>query len=118
MRVAIYACEGMYGGLHGIADYWIGEVNDLKEAEAIGQEMSYDLASSYECIYNSYKEDAENEGLEPYTEEFYEYIEECIRENIEYEIYTIKDTDKSDEELCEMFYNDKEDFIENYCEEI
>lgn len=118
MKIAIYACDYMYGGLHGIEDFWVGEVNDLKEAETIGGQMSRGVISSFDFIEEDFNERAEEEGIEFDTEEYWNRLEELIVEDIEYYIYIIKNTDKSDKELYDMFYNDKEEFIENYCEEV
>ena len=58
MLYAIYAYEGMYGGLHGMDNHAIVDCRDEGEAEDIGVEMSYDVMGSYECISSSFQEEA------------------------------------------------------------
>lgn len=115
MLYAIYAYEGMYGGLHGMDNHAIVDCRDEGEAEDIGVEMSYDVMGSYECISSSFQEEA-SEEFEEGSDEWYQFIEDAKAENVAYVIYEIVDTKgKSVRELEEEFYNDREGFIEEYC---
>lgn len=115
MLFAIYACEGMYGGLHGMELHAVVNCRDEGEAEDIGIEMSYDVMDSYECISSSFEEDASDE-YEEGTDEWYEYIEAARAENVSYTVYEILDTHgKSEKELENEFWNDRSGFIEKYC---
>lgn len=118
MRVAIHAYDQTYGGLHGIEDYGVITVDSIEEAEEYGSEMSYDVINSYSDIYEEFEDSAESDGIERDSEEWNDYIDECVQEDIAYNIYLItKETDKSNEELALEFYNDKEEFIKTYCKE-
>lgn len=118
MRVAIHAYDQMYGGLHGIEDYGVITVDSIEEAEEYGLEMSYDVINSYSDIYKEFEDSAEADEIERDSDEWNDYIDECIQEDIAYSIYLItEETDKSNEELTLEFYNDKEEFIRTYCKE-
>ena len=118
MRVAIHAYDQTYGGLYGIEDYGVITVDSIKEAEEYGREMSYDVINSYSDIYESFEESAEEEGLERDSDEWCDYVDECVQEDIAYNIYLItKETNKNNEELTLEFYNNQEEFIKTYCKE-
>ena len=118
MRVAIHAYDQTYGGLHGIEDYGVITVDSIEDAEEYGLEMSYDVINSYSFIYEEFADSAESDGIERDSEEWDEYIDECIQKDIAYNIYLItKETNKSNEELTLEFYNDREKFIKTYCKE-
>ena len=118
MLVAIHAYEQMYGGLHGMEQTAIVDVENLEEAEDYAVEMSYDVMDSYSCIIESFEEDAYSEGLEEGTREWDEFIEECRSENNAYELWPITETKgKTVEELESEFFNDKHGFVEAYCKD-
>ena len=120
MRVFIYACENIYGGLHGMGSAEMTEVDTIEEAEEIGHEMSYDVIYSYHEITKSFEEDAEAEGLDPESDEYAEYMDECVEEDICYEVYLIADdVTLTKQELNDEIYNlGKEEFIKKYCKEV
>ena len=109
---AIHAFDDMYGGLHGIESYSVIEAESLKEAEEYAFECSCDIIEDY--VIHEFYNDAENEGIED-EEELQEYIDECIQEDIAYEVYKVKETTESLEELDDKINQDPEDFIEKYC---
>jgi hypothetical protein len=119
MIYAIWAYENQYGGLHGIEDYAIIEADqdiDIADLEADAAQMSREVIEDYTIseFYGSLEEDEDldEEDIEDLAEDF-------INENIAYNIYkVIKDEGKTVDELENMFINYREDFIENYCEEI
>lgn len=116
MLYAIYACEGIYGGLHGMNSHAVVDCRDEDEADDIGLEMSLDVMSSYECIIGDLEDEAD-EGYERYSDEWYDYLEELKIENFSYFVYLITDTKgRSDKELEEEFWNDRISFIETYCQ--
>lgn len=108
MRYAIYACEGIYGGLHGIYNVAVFE-DTYAGAREWGYNASHDLIEDYdsdeiESIREVYGDEA--------VEDFY-----C--DNIDYQIWEIDEdiakdisTDRLDELISEMGY---EDFVETYC---
>lgn len=118
MIVAIYACEGTYGGLHGINSQRIVEVSDRKEAEEWGEQDSRDVIDSYGSIYEDFKASAEGDGLEDGTEEFDEYIEECIQENVEYYLWEVVDCYADIETMERDFFNHKDEFVKEHCREL
>ena len=116
MLFAIHAYEQMYSGLHGMDTYLITDAASEGEAESIAIQESYEIMDSYSDIYESFEEVAESDGLEPYSDEWDDYIEECKADNVGYEIYPITNiTNESIEELEEKFYNETETFIKKYC---
>ena len=95
MLVYIFACEGSYGGLHGIYDADVVEVQDMKEADEYGYEMALDVVESYGCFDD----------------------EEDIEQELEWRIYKIKEGISADEARAALGSYDEEDFVAEYCEE-
>lgn len=56
MRVAIYATEPYYGGLHGYFNCGIYHVNTISEADGIGRCMCDELIDSYSTLNELYEE--------------------------------------------------------------
>lgn len=56
MRVAIYATEPYYGGLHGYFNCGIYHVNTINEADGIGRCMCDELIDSYSTLSELYEE--------------------------------------------------------------
>ena len=104
MRVAIYACEQMYGGLHGMEDFLVVDVDSAEEADQIGEEMSLDIMQSYSCIIDTLEEDAAYYG------------DELMRQNTEWIVYPLNElaNEHSVDELTQEFYNDRNEFLETY----
>lgn len=115
MRFAIKAYENTYDGLHGIQDMFVVTCNSEDEANECGRDASYGVIESY-GLDDEYYEAAEEEGLEPETEEFEEYVQACREEAVAFETYKIiKETDESDVELSNKYYYDEEAFLKEYC---
>ena len=93
MLVYIFACEGSYGGLHGIYDADVVEVQDMEEADEYGYEMAQGVAESYD----------------------YEY--EDIEQELEWRIYKIKEGISAEEARAALGSHDEEGFVAEYCEE-
>lgn len=94
MLVYIFACEGSYGGLHGMYDVDIVEVQDMEEANNYGYEMALGVV------------------------EFYNYFddEEDIEQELEWRIYKIKEGISADEARAAVGLHEEEDFVAKYCE--
>ena len=92
MLVYIFACEGSYGGLHGMYDEDIVEVQDMKEADEYGYEMAQGVAESYD----------------------YEY--EDIEQELEWRVYKIKEGISAEEARAALGSHDEEGFVAEYCE--
>ena len=78
----IFACDEMYGGLHGMYDYvWLFGAT-LQDAEEYGYQMSNDVIDSYSCIYESFENDDEREYDICY--EIYELKEDVTEQDLRY----------------------------------
>ena len=95
MLVYIFACEGSYGGLHGIYDADVVEVQDMKEADEYGYEMALGVVESYGCFDD----------------------EEDIEQELEWRIYKIKEGISAEEARAAARLHDKEGFVAEYCED-
>lgn len=110
---AIHAFENIYCGLHGIENFLVVECLNDKEAEECAIEMSYEVMDSYNRVDEELLDyiGIDYDDIDNHIEEY----EEVRAENTAYEVWEVKDTMKSLDELNELFYNDTEDFIEKYC---
>ena len=100
MRFIIYAYESTYGGLHGIYDICVTEINSLDEADAIGETMAYEVIDSYAHLFAD-DEDEEHEITSPE----WEYARILPKwDNIP--------TETLDAEAAELGY---EEFVNKYC---
>ena len=120
MRVFIYACDNIYGGLHGMEDFRVYEVSSVEEANDIGREMSYGVINSYSEIGDSLEENAA-EVAELYDSDFEEAYEDEMAADLDWSCRKI-DEEKarglSTEELNNIAVNEGADyFCDNYCGE-
>ena len=100
MRFVIYAYESTYGGLHGIYDICVTEINSLDEADAIGETMAYEVIDTYSHLFAN-DEDEEYEATSPE----WEYTRILPKwDNIP--------TAELDAEAAELGY---EEFVNKYC---
>lgn len=118
MIVAIHAYENVYQGLHGIENHIVIECEDLSIAEEFAKEESIEVMTSYGSIIEDFEQEAEDEGLERETDEFDEYVSECIDQNVGYCIYEVVKPFGTLEEMQREFYNYPEKFIKDYCAEV
>ena len=95
MLVYIFAYEDSYGGLHGIYDANVVEVQDIKEADEYGYEMAQDVVESYDCFDD----------------------DEDIEQELEWRIYKIKEGISAEEARAALGSYDEEGFVAEYCEE-
>ena len=103
MRFVIYAYESTYGGLHGIYDICVTEVNSLDEADDIGETMAYEVIDSYSHLFEPDPDD-EDEEYEATSPEW-EYTRILPKwDNIP--------TAELDAEAAELGY---EEFVNKYC---
>ena len=103
MRFVIYAYESTYGGLHGIYDICVTEVNSLDEADTIGETMAYEVIDSYSHLFEP-DPDEEDEEYETTSPEW-EYTRILPKwDNIP--------TAGLDAEAAELGY---EEFVNKYC---
>ena len=93
MLVYIFACEASYGGLHGMYDEDVVEVQDMKEANEYGYAMAAGVVESYDCF------------------------DEVFEEEFEWRVYKIKEGISAEEARAALGLYDEEDFVAEYCEE-
>lgn len=117
MIVAIHAFENVYGGLHGIENHRIIEVDIFQQAESIAMDDSRDVMDTYEIV-EEFQSEAEDEGLDPRSEEFDTYVDECINDNVGYEIWEVVDRYDTLEVMEQDFYNDRDEFVKEHCREL
>ena len=105
MRFVIYAYESTYGGLHGIYNICVTEVNSLDEADGIGEAMAYEVIDSYSHLFTSEEEDCDEDGECEFTSPEWEYTRILSKwDNIP--------TETLDAEAAELGY---EEFVNKYC---
>ena len=120
MRVFIYACDNIYGGLHGMENFGVYSVSSVEEANNIGREMSYGVINSYSAIGDSLEETA-REVAELYDSDFEEAYEDEMATDLDWYCRKIdeeKAHDLSTEELDNIAVREgAEYFCDNYCGE-
>ena len=94
MLVYIFACEGSYGGLHGIYNADVVEVQDMEEANEYGYEMALSVVESYDCFDD----------------------DEDIEQELEWRIYKIKEGISAEEARAAVCSHNEEGFVAKYCE--
>ena len=94
MLVYIFAYEDSYGGLHGMHNEDVVEVQDMEEANEYGYEMAQDVVESYGC----FDEDKD------------------IEQELEWRIYKIKEGISAEEASAAARLHSKEGFVAEYCE--
>lgn len=105
MRFVIYAYESTYGGLHGISNICISEINSLDEADDIGEAMAYEVIDSYSHLFVSDEEDCDEDEEYETTSPEWEYARILPKwDNIP--------TETLDAEAAELGY---EEFVNKYC---
>ena len=95
MLVYIFAYEDSYGGLHGMYNEDVVEVQDIEEADEYGYEMAQDVVESYGCFDD----------------------DRDIEQELEWRIYKIKEGISAEEARAAACLHDKEGFVAEYCEE-
>lgn len=116
-RFFYIACDGIYGGLHGMCDY--GVIDAFNEDDARNEAINISLAviNSFSNIY----EDLENDVRERMESEddFDELYEEACYEDVEYDLWRIDESKAenfSTMELDRMSYSMGEDeFVKRFC---
>ena len=95
MLVYIFACEASYGGLHGMYEEDVIEVQDMEEANNYGYEMAQNVIESYDDFDD----------------------EEDVEQELEWRIYKIREGISADEARAALGSYDEEGFVAEYCEE-
>lgn len=105
MRFVIYAYESTYGGLHGISNICVSEINSLDEADNIGETMAYEVIDSYSHLFVSDEEDCDEDGEYEFTSPEWEYARILPK-------WDDIPTETLDAEAAELGY---EEFVNKYC---
>lgn len=105
MRFVIYAYESTYGGLHGISNICVTEVDSLDEADNIGEAMAYEVIDSYSHLFTSDEEECDEDGEYEFTSPEWEYARILPR-------WDDIPTETLDAEAAELGY---EEFVNKYC---
>lgn len=105
MRFVIYAYESTYGGLHGISNICVSEINSLDEANDIGETMAYEVIDSYSHLFVSDEEDCDEDGEYETTSPEWEYARILPK-------WDDIPTETLDAEAAELGY---EEFVNKYC---
>ena len=92
MLVYIFACESSYGGLHGMYNEDVVEVQNIEEADEYGYEMAAGVVESYNCF------------------------DEVFEEEFEWRVYKIKEGISAEEARAALGSYDEEGFVAEYCE--
>ena len=120
-RYAIWAFENTYGGLHGYERHIVVEDTPehsytIEDLEAEASEYSREVIEDFDTIRDEVEEWVNSEDYD--EDDYDEVYEEIVGENIGYCIYKIvKGEDKTVEELQDMFFNYREEFVRDYCEQ-
>ena len=93
MLVYIFACESSYGGLHGIYDEDVVEVQDMEEANEYGYGMAEGGVESDDYCFD-----------------------EEIEEELEWRVYKIKEGISAEESRAALGSHNEEGFVAEYCE--
>lgn len=105
MRFVIYAYESTYGGMHGISDICVSEINSLDEADNIGETMAYEVIDSYPLLFVSDEEDYDEDEEYETTSPEWEYARILPK-------WDDIPTETLDAEAAELGY---EEFVNKYC---
>lgn len=113
----IFACDQMYGGLHGMYDIAVRECRSIEEAEEIATEMSYGVIDAFDNIDGLLAEDAEEAVNNGDYEDFDSAYEDYRESDVEFSVFQIKPefSGYSVEDLDVLANNDYEFFEETYC---
>lgn len=116
-RWVVYACEQIYGGLHGMNSISVIESDDEAEVMDYACEQSYEVMDSYSEIYDSLEEeirycleeyDNEDEARNMVYSENIDYAYHLLNENAILEGKRVSDyTTRELESMCYDFgYNE------------
>ena len=108
MIVYIYSDETIYGGLYGMYDCGVYDVDSIDDANKIGRELAYDVVESYSCISENYDYDDDDDM-------------ETLDESLQWIIWTIKPEILEklgiDDLMKEFARLDRDSFVDMYCGE-
>lgn len=117
----VWGQDCIYGGLHGMSGHEVIEAESLDDALEEARTLAAEVIESYgqiiEDLEASSLETCEAEGIEPYSDKYWEIYEEIFTEDIECGAFKI-DLEKVPTLdvviLDKMYYEDPEGFEEKY----
>ena len=101
MKVFIYAYEDYYGGLHGINDMCVCDVDSLNEIDKRGACMAQEVVDSYSYLFEDECDDEDDDSISLCWEAY------KIKDDV---TLSINELDK----ICNKLGNKL--FIEEYCD--
>lgn len=119
-RYAIFACDEMYGGLHGMNYTGVIEADSEEEVAGLAFEEALYVIQSYADIYETLDKEAEECIEENMTEDEIEEFRNDIYTNDVQTTWALVDEsvakNYTTEELDDICYNmTYSDFVEKYC---
>jgi len=119
-RYLIWACENIYGGLHGMNYQGVIEADSEGEALEYARNEAIELIHSYESIENSLEEEVQEQITPGMTEDEIEDLREQVyEEDLEYACWLVDEakanqysTFELDDKCWDIGYSD---FIEEFC---
>lgn len=116
-QYAIWACDNIYGGLHGMNYSGVINADTLEEALDYAQERAIEVTQSYSCIESALEDEYVERVDENTPADEAEMIRcEIIFEDIEYNAVKVTKEGFSTKELDELCYNiGFEEFVKECC---
>lgn len=119
-RYAVFACDEMYGGLHGMNYTGVVEADSEEEVANLAFEEALNIIQSYADIYKALEKEIEECIEDDMTEEEIEDLRNDVYTNDVQTIWALVDesvacgyTTKELDDICyNMTYSD---FVEEYC---
>lgn len=121
MKYIINARDAMFGGAHGMEDWFVDDYKSLAEALDDAVQASYDIMDSYSAIYDSLHAQADEICDNPDDEcEYDKVMDEVFAEDLEYRVFGLKNDYKDFplEYIEEYINRDPEEFVDKYCHRI
>lgn len=119
----VKGCDRIYGGLHGMRGFDIGECREEADAIDWALDLAADVVASYSEIYDSLEEDVreecEAEGIdyESNGSKVDEIREEIYSEDYEIEVGLLDENELPTfdlDELSDLYWNDPDEFEKLY----
>lgn len=118
-RFFYIACDGIYGGLHGMCDYGVIDTSNEDDARNEAINASLAVINSYSDISGLLETDVEYRLNFETNVNFDELYEKVCYEDVEYSLWRIdenKAKDFSTEELNMISYSmGEEEFVKKFC---
>ena len=116
-QYAIYACDALYGGLHGINYQSVIEASSMNEALEFAKTAAYELISSYSFLEEELEDEVSEHITQDMTDEDIADLRADIYANdIEYYASRVQATGFKTEYLDSLIYEiGYSEFCDRYC---